>query len=69
MINVFFITQCNEKQIVGIVTVVKEYYPDPTDKTNKFVVVDVIKAEKIFIQNPSHLKKLKMKKNFLIFSC
>ena len=37
----FFYHSVNEKKIVGIVKVVREYYPDPTDKTNKFVVVDV----------------------------
>ena len=37
----FFYHSVNEKQIVGIVSVVKEHYPDPTDNTNKFVVVDV----------------------------
>jgi len=36
-----FYHSVNEKQIVGMVSVVKEHYPDPTDKTNKFVVVDV----------------------------
>jgi predicted RNA-binding protein with PUA-like domain len=29
------------KDIVGIVEVIREHYPDPTDKTGKFVVVDV----------------------------
>ena len=28
------------KEIVGIVEVVREHYPDPTDKTGVFVVVD-----------------------------
>lgn len=42
-----FYHSVNEKQIVGIVSVVKEHYPDPTDKTNKFVVVDV-KVDKAF---------------------
>ena len=28
------------KEIVGIVEVVKEHYPDPTDKSGAFVVVD-----------------------------
>ena len=31
--------------IIGIVEVVKEHYPDPTDKTGRFVVTDV-KAKK-----------------------
>ena len=29
------------KEIVGIVKVIKEAYPDPTDKTKKFVAVQV----------------------------
>lgn len=29
------------KEIVGIAEVVREHYPDPTDKTGKFVAVDV----------------------------
>ena len=29
-----------EKQIVGIVSVVKTYYPDPTDPTGRFGMVD-----------------------------
>ena len=33
------------KMIIGIVEVVKEHYPDPTDKTGRFVVTDV-KAKK-----------------------
>ena len=41
----FFYHSVSEKQIIGIVEVVKEYYPDPTDKTGRFVVTDV-KAKK-----------------------
>jgi predicted RNA-binding protein with PUA-like domain len=33
------------KEIVGIAEIIKEAYPDPTDKTGKFVCVD-IKADK-----------------------
>jgi predicted RNA-binding protein with PUA-like domain len=33
------------KEIVGIAEVIKEAYPDPTDKTGKFVCVD-LKADK-----------------------
>lgn len=29
------------KEIIGIVEVIREHYPDPTDKTGKFVAVDV----------------------------
>ena len=35
------------KEIVGIAEIIKEAYPDPTDKTGKFVCVD-IKADKPF---------------------
>ena len=37
----FFYHSVKEKKIVGIVKVVKEHYLDPTDKTNKFVAVDI----------------------------
>jgi predicted RNA-binding protein with PUA-like domain len=41
----FFYHSVSEKSIIGIVEVVKEHYPDPTDETGKFVVTDV-KAKK-----------------------
>ena len=56
----FFYHSVMEKQIVGIVEVCKEYYQDPTDKTNKFVVVNV-KVEKSF-PTPITLKKIKTEK-------
>ena len=37
----FFYHSVSEKQIIGIVEVCKEFYIDPTDKTKKFVAVDV----------------------------
>lgn len=37
----FFYHSVDEKRIVGIVKVVKEHYPDPTDKSGKFGMVDV----------------------------
>ena len=36
----FFYHSVNEKQIVGIVEVVKEYYPDPSDESGRFGMVD-----------------------------
>jgi len=36
----FFYHSVKEKQIVGIVEVVKEYYPDHTDKSGRFGMVD-----------------------------
>ncbi len=41
----FFYHSNEGKEIVGIAEIVKEAYPDPTDKTAKFVCVD-IKADK-----------------------
>ena len=43
----FFYHSVKEKSIVGIVKVVKEFYTDPTDKTGKFVVVDVKAIKKL----------------------
>lgn len=37
----FFYHSVHEKQIVGIVEIVREYYPDFTDETGKFSMVDV----------------------------
>ena len=37
----YFYHSVNEKQIVGIVEVVKEYYPDPSDASGRFGMVDV----------------------------
>ena len=36
----FFYHSVNEKRIVGIVAVEKEYYPDPSDQSNRFGMVD-----------------------------
>ena len=38
--KVFFYHSVKEKQIVGIVEVVKEYYPDPSDASGRFGMVD-----------------------------
>jgi predicted RNA-binding protein with PUA-like domain len=43
----FFYHSVNEKQIVGIVEVAKEHYPDHTDKTGKFGMVDVKAIEPV----------------------
>ena len=53
----FFYHSVTEKSIVGIVKVVKEYYPDPTDKTDRFVVVDVKATKKL--KNPVSLDQIK----------
>jgi len=41
----FFYHSNEGKEIVGIAEVIREAYPDPSDKTGKFVCVD-IKADK-----------------------
>jgi predicted RNA-binding protein with PUA-like domain len=37
----FFYHTGDEKQVVGIVEVIRESYPDPTDQEGKFLAVDV----------------------------
>jgi predicted RNA-binding protein with PUA-like domain len=41
----FFYHTGDEKQVVGIVEVIREAYPDPTDKDGVFVAVDVKAAK------------------------
>ncbi len=41
----FFYHSNEEKAVVGVVEIAKTYYPDPTDETGKFGMVDV-KAHK-----------------------
>ena len=53
----FFYHSVKERSIIGIVKVVKEYYPDPTDKTGRFVVVDVKATKKL--KNPVSLDQIK----------
>ena len=43
----FFYHSVNEKSIVGIVEVHKEHYPDPTDKSKRFVAIDVKAVKKL----------------------
>ncbi len=55
--RVFFYHSVKKKQVVGIVEVVKEYYPDPTDASGRFGMVDV-KAVKPFAE-PVTLAQIK----------
>ena len=59
----FFYHSVTEKYIVGIVEVVKTSYQDPTDKTGKFVVVDV-KAKKT-LKSPVNLETIKKNKKLI----
>jgi predicted RNA-binding protein with PUA-like domain len=62
----FFYHSVLEKQIVGIVEVVKEHYPDPTDNTGKFVVTDVKAKKKL--KKPVTLEKIKSTPKLLTIS-
>jgi predicted RNA-binding protein with PUA-like domain len=53
----FFYHSVNDKQIVGIVEVVKEYYPDPTDDSGRFGMVDVEAVEPL--KTPVTLQQIK----------
>ena len=63
----FFYHSVKEKSIIGIVKVVREHYPDPTDKTGRFVVVDVkatVKLNKAVSLN--QIKNLNSLKNIAL---
>ena len=53
----FFYHSVNEKRIVGIVEVIREYHPDPTDEKGRFGMVTV-KAVKPF-ETPVTLAEIK----------
>ncbi|HSR71796.1 MAG TPA: EVE domain-containing protein [Kiloniellales bacterium] len=53
----FFYHSGAERRIVGIVEIVKEYYPDPTDPSGRFGMVDV-KAVKS-LEKPVTLREIK----------
>ena len=54
----FFYHSVKERSIIGIVKVVKEYYPDPTDKTERFVVVDIKAIKRL--KKPVSLEQIKL---------
>ena len=56
----FFYHSGNERRIVGIVSVTKESYPDPTDKKNVFVMVNVKKHKTL--NSPINLSEIKKNK-------
>ena len=56
----FFYHSVSEKAIIGILKIVREFYPDPTDKLGKFVVVDVKAIKKL--KNKVTLQKIKSNK-------
>jgi len=53
----FFYHSVKEKKIIGIVKVVKESYPDKTDKTKRFVMINVKTYKKL--NKPVSLEEIK----------
>lgn len=53
----FFYHSVKEKSIVGIVEIVDEYHPDPTDKSERFGMVSVRAVEAV--PNPVSLADIK----------
>lgn len=47
----------NEKQVVGIAKIIKEYYPDPTTDDDRWVVVDI--APERSLKKPVTLAQIK----------
>ncbi len=60
--QIFFYHSNEGKEIVGVMEVVREFYPDPDDETGKFGLVDV-KALKP-LKTPVTLAALKADKRF-----
>ena len=53
----FFYHSVNEKQVVGVVAVTKEYHPDPTDASGRFGMVEVKAVEPL--KTPVTLQQFK----------
>jgi predicted RNA-binding protein with PUA-like domain len=58
----FFYHSGDERRIMGIVTVAKEYHPDPTDETGRFGMVDV--TYKDAFKTPITLAEIKADRRF-----
>ena len=55
--EVLFYHSVNEKQVVGIAKVVKEFYQDPTTDDDRWVVVDLVPLRKL--ERPVTLGQIK----------
>ena len=53
----FFYHSVNAKEIVGVVEVVREHYPDPSDSTGRFGMVDVKPV--VPVATPVSLQRIK----------
>ncbi len=63
--RVFFYHSGGEPAVVGIAEVVKEYYPDPTDKAGRFGMVDL--AAVAPLKRPVSLAEIKAEKKLADF--
>ncbi len=62
----FFYHSNDGLDIVGIIEIVKAAYPDPSDKTGRFVMVDVKPVEPV--KNPVTLAQIKAEKKLADFA-
>lgn len=62
----FFYHSVNERSIVGVVEVVKEFHPDPTDESGKFGMVSVKALYPV--NKPVTLKDIKSDERFADFA-
>ena len=53
----FFYHSGAEKQIMGTVKIIREYYPDPSDETGNFYMINVKTHNQL--KNPVKLKQIK----------
>ena len=58
--QIFVYHSGKSKEIVGVAEVIKEYYPDPSDKTNLWVVVELKPVRKL--NKPFTLAQIKKEK-------
>ena len=63
--RVFFYHSGESRSIVGVAEVVKEYYPDPTDKEGRFGMVDL--AAVMPVKRPVTLTEIKAEKKLADF--
>src|SRR5437016_13681183 len=63
--RIFYYHTGNEKAVVGIARAAGDAYPDPTDKTGKAVVVDVVPERAL--ARPVTLSEIKASKVFATF--
>lgn len=59
----FFYHSVSDRQIVGIVEVIRTYHPDPSDKTGRFGMVDVKAIRPL--KQPVSLEDIKQEKRLM----